>query len=329
MNSEYLMDYLDWPDLVRAALSTEPANAEPLRKPPEGVAVLGMGGSGIVGDVLQSMSAERFDAPLVVIKDFRLPRWVDRDWLVLAVSYSGDTMETLTCLQEALSRGVKAAVVASGGMMMELSVSNRLPHFRIPPGRTPRSSFPALLLGALKLLSKLGVELEGMDAHELLKSLEGSDALKAGGELADRLHGRMPVFISNVRYYPLALRAKDEFNENAKTVAKAEVYPEGFHNDVVGWEGWFGPVSAVIFREVGDYTLGFLEELLKSAGVSLTVYEISGDYVSNIIKWSQILGIASVETALRRGLNPRETKHIARYKEFLRKCGRTKPLGQG
>ncbi len=315
---EFLREYLDWSDLIKMTLAAEPLNAEPLSVAPKGIVVLGMGGSGIVGDVLYSLSTERLETPLTVVKDFRLPRWVDDGWLTLAVSYSGNTVETLACVDEALKRGSQVVVVASGGKLTELSMLKRLPYFRVPSGRTPRSSFPALLLGAVKLLSSLGINLREASELDVVEVFKSEEALKLGDELAGKLLSRLPVFISATKYYPLALRAKDEFNENTKTIAKAEVYPEGFHNDVVGWEGWRDPVSAVIFKERGDRTLEFLKELLAEAGVDTHTYELDGGYLQNVIRWSQVVGIASVNLALRLGIDPKETRFIAKYKEFLR-----------
>ncbi|MEM1703440.1 MAG: SIS domain-containing protein, partial [Zestosphaera sp.] len=95
-------------------------------------------------------------------------------------------------------------------------------------------------------------------------------------------------------------------------------YPEGFHNDIVGWEAWFGSFSVVLFKESNNIILEFLRETLLSAGLEVITYELSNAYVEEIIKWSQVVGIASVAVAMKRGLNPKETKHIREYKEFIK-----------
>ncbi len=317
--TQFLREYLDWTLLIKEVGRTDPANARSLRDVVEGILITGMGGSGIVGDVIYSLSSEKLEIPVVLVKDFRVPRWVGRGWLAVAVSYSGETIETLTCLNEVSRRGAQAAVVASGGKMIELAEERKLPYIRVPPNRTPRSSFPALLLATLKILKSLGIDLGTPLEEQVIEFLKREDVLRLGRELAEKLTGKIPVFMSSTKYYPLALRAKDEFNENAKTPAKTEVYPEGFHNDVVGWEAWFGPFSVVIFKEVGNTTLEFLKETLLGAGLEVTTYELSNAYVEEVIRWSQVVGIASVITAEKRGLDPKETKHIAKYKEFVKR----------
>jgi len=317
--NQFLREYLDWTLLIEEVGRTDPANARSLRDVVEGILITGMGGSGIVGDVIYSLSSEKLEIPVVLVKDFRVPRWVGRGWLAVAVSYSGETIETLTCLNEVIRRGAQAAVVASGGKMIELAEERKLPYIRVPPNRTPRSSFPALLLATLKILKSLGIDLGTPLEEQVIEFLKREDALRLGRELAEKLTGKIPVFMSSTKYYPLALRAKDEFNENAKTPAKTEVYPEGFHNDVVGWEAWFGPFSVVIFKEVGNTTLEFLKETLLGTGLEVATYELSNAYVEEVIRWSQVVGIASVITAEKRGLDPKETKHIAKYKEFVKR----------
>lgn len=317
-SNHFLKEYLDWAQLIEEIEEVKPVNTTPLREGVEGILIVGMGGSGIVGDVIYSLSSEVLEIPVTLVKDFQVPKWVGKNWLSVAVSYSGDTVETLTCLNEVIRRGAQVAVVASGGEMIRLAESRKLPYVVVPPSRTPRSSFPALLLGTLKLLKSLGIDLGTPQEKQLAEFLRREDTSRLGYELADRLVDKIPVFISSSKYYPLALRAKDEFNENAKVPAKVETYPEGFHNDIVGWEAWFGPFSIVLFKEHDNKILEFLKETLLSAGLEVITYELSRAYIEEMIKWSHVVGITSVVVAMRRGLNPRETKHIRKYKDFIK-----------
>ncbi|MFN3268136.1 MAG: bifunctional phosphoglucose/phosphomannose isomerase [Zestosphaera sp.] len=324
--NQFLKEYLDWTQLIEEIDLVEPVNTAPLKEGIEGLLIIGMGGSGIVGDVIYSLSSEILEAPVTLVKDFHVPRWVGRGWLTIAVSYSGNTVETLTCLNEVIRRGSQVAVVASGGEMIRLAEERKLSYVTVPSGRTPRSSFPALLLATLKILKSFGIDLGVPRGKQLAEFLRSEDTLKLGYELSERLLGKIPVFVSSTRYYPLALRAKDEFNENTKIPAKVEIYPEGFHNDIVGWEAWFGPFSIIIFREENNVVLEFLRETLLSAGLEVITYELSNSYVHEVIKWSQVVGIASVVLAMKRGLDPRETKHIRKYKEFIKQNISLTPL---
>ena len=316
--SEFLSMYLNWFSQATQALEREVEGR--LWEPPyDGLVVVGMGGSGIVGDIVHALSMDRLDAPVAVVKDFLLPKWVGNGWLMIAISYSGNTLETLLAVKEGLRRGVKIATVASGGKLTEVAVSKNLPHVQVESGYAPRSAFPALLLSTLKLLDALGFKLhEGLRSSiEVLRDVKGAEVVAE--EVIRAVAGRIPFFIASTRYYPLAVRAKNEFNENAKVLAKAEVVPEWGHNDIVGWEGWKEPIAAVVFREAGNELMKFVAEHLRDSGVPVKEFEVEGsDYVGDILRWSQVLGIASVKLALELGVDPRETKSISKYKMFLK-----------
>ena len=314
----FLKEYLEWYEQAINAYGAGVAGRR-YEPPYRGIALIGMGGSGIVNDIIYSITYAELEVPVVVIKDFNLPRWVGRGWLVVAVSYSGNTVETLLAVKEALGRGCCVATVSSGGDLARVSRSEGIPHVVIEGGRTPRSSLPSLLVSTLRLLEELGVHtsVDVLKDIEVLKDVEGS--LRAAEDLANALRGVYPFFIANTRYLPLALRAKNEFNENAKALAKAAALPEWGHNDVVGWEGRKDGVAAVIFREPGDDLMGFAAELLRGVGARVVDVVLSeGGYVRNVLKYSQVVGIASVLRALSEGLDPVKTVTIARYRGFLK-----------
>ncbi len=311
-----MREYLDWDVLIKSSLDQEPQNITQ-HIDVEGLVVAGMGGSGIVGDVLYVESLSRFKKPLIVVKDFKLPKYVSKQWLLLAISYSGNTTETLEIVRKAFEKGVKIGVVTSGGTLLKIAVEKKLPYFKVPSGRTPRTSFPTLLIGALKLLRSLGIDTYVLSYDIINKLMRKEELLKVASEIASFVGSNIPVFISDNDYYPLALRAKDEFNENAKVIGKVEVYPEGFHNDIVGWEIPKEGLTALIFRKSNDKAMDFLIKYLTESLVNTYVITLDDELIPNIIKWSQALGVASVTHALQRSVNPKETKSIQRYKEFI------------
>jgi len=316
--SEFLSEYLNWFNQATRALNYEIKGG--LWEPPyDGLVIAGMGGSGIVGDVVYVLSSEQLSIPVTVIKDHALPKWVKGNWLMIAVSYSGNTLETLLAVKEGLSRGIKVAAVASGGKLADLAASKGLPYVQVDSGYAPRSAFPALLISTLRLLDALGLKL----CEDLRKPIEVLRDSRVAEEVAEEVIkavvGRIPFFIASTRYYPLAVRAKNEFNENTKILAKAEVVPEWGHNDIVGWEGWREPIAAVVFREGDNELMRFVAEHLRDSGVPVKEFEVEGsNYVGDILKWSQVVGVASVKLAIELGINPRETKSISKYKAFLK-----------
>lgn len=318
--TSYISYYLDWHHLAVKTLEADIINAKKLI-PAKGIAIAGMGGSGIAADVIYELLKHDSNIPITIVKDFDLPAWIDNEWVVLAISYSGNTLETLSVVNESLNKGAKVVSVTSGGKLAEISIEKKLPLLLIEAGRAPRASFPALLLGSLKVLATagFGVDLDRVTG-ELDKLRRVNKAQEIAEKLATFLHDKIPVFVTDQHHYPLALRAKDEFNENAKMLALTHVYPESAHNDIVAWEKWIGPIATVVLRESGNEILKYVSEYMREVGVP--VYEIVIDdvseYVSRILWWSLVIGLASVKLAEIRNVDPEETESIRRYKQFVR-----------
>ncbi len=312
--------YTDWRSLAERTFSTEVENPRG-REKYGGIALTGMGGSGIIGDVIHVLAFDSSDIPTVVVKDFSLPKFVKDDWLVLAISYSGNTKETLSTVYEALSRGCDVAGVSSGGKLAEIAREKGLTYLQVESGRVPRASMPALLIGALKVLRAKGMNFPLPSSEGLTKLGEIGEAEALAEDITERLAGRVPVFLSDVRHYPLAVRAKNEFNENAKIPAKVEVLPEWGHNDIVGWEKWLGPFTAIVLElGEGDKLMKFAAAYLRDVGVPVKelVMSDSMTYVDRVLWYSLVLGLASLKLAEIRGVDPGVTESISRYKAFLK-----------
>jgi glucose/mannose-6-phosphate isomerase len=314
--------YLDWEELAKSIIASEVDNLGNFRGLTyDGLALAGMGGSGIACDVIYSELKNALSIPITIVKDFTLPYWVRKGWLVIAISYSGNTLETLSLVDEAIRRGAAVAAVSSDGSLIKKCDESKLPYIKIPEGRAPRTSFPALVGGVVKLLHELKIYDfldEFKDGLHALRNID--EAERASEELSDFLEGTIPVFISDQDHYPLALRAKDEINENAKTPSLVHIYPESAHNDIVSWDGWFGPLSAVIL-DTGNSVLGYIGSYIMRAGVPTKIIKLThlSNYFGRALWWSQVIGLTSVRLAWRRGIDPEKTKAIAEYKEFLRK----------
>jgi glucose/mannose-6-phosphate isomerase len=316
---DILVEYINWRRQLELALRNSRTSNPTRLGSVDGIVFTGMGGSGIVGDVLAEYLKEATELPVAVVKSYRLPRYVRRGWLAVAISYSGNTLETLNAAREALRRGSSVAVIASGGRLLELAKELRLPYVAVEPGLLPRVAFPSLLVGAsvlLRDLLDLGLELSG--GLRVLEDLEG--VLKLSERLAAFLKGGIPVFVATEELYPLALRAKNEFNENAKVVCKVEVVPEWGHNDIVGWEGVSGVFKVVVFRYGSNELTDFAARYIARLGHEVEVVDVSrGGYIESILYGSWLVGLASVILGRSLGVDPSETRSIGVYKEFLAK----------
>jgi glucose/mannose-6-phosphate isomerase len=223
---------------------------------PRAVVVLGMGGSGIAGDVLAALVGPRAPVPLCTVRDYTLPTWVGAADLVLAVSCSGRTEETLATFAEAARRG--ARLVAVGGAnspLADLAKNARAIFVPAPGGRQPRASLWSLAVPLLCVANALDLLAIYPDAFEAAaRRLEeraqqcrpGSEAfVNPAKSLALALHGAIPVvWGTNSVSAVTALRFACQLNENAKTPAVSGSLPEAAHNQVVALDGPFGAGAA-------------------------------------------------------------------------------------
>ncbi len=211
---------------------------------PNGVAVCGMGGSAIGGDVVRAC-LDGLPVPFQVVRGYELPAWVSERTLVFAVSYSGNTEETLACLARALARGCRPVCVASGGRLTELAGRHGLPLVAVPAGLQPRASigFLSTPIGAALEVAGLapGFDEQVAEAIEVTLELraelapEVADNDNEAKTVARRLLNCLPVVYGAGVTAPAARRWKGQLNENAKTPAFFNELPELDHNELAGW----------------------------------------------------------------------------------------------
>lgn len=231
----------------RAAGEALPARLDPPAAAGwNGAVICGMGGSAIGGDVVVA-TADGLRVPCEVVRGYALPAWVDTGTLVVAVSYSGDTEETLSCFEEACARGCRPVCVASGGTLAARASDLQLPRARLPGGMQPRSALGLLSATIAKVLEGAGLvggyhtqidetaALLAVMAEELAPPVPDGD--NPAKRLARRLHGRTPVLYGAGVAAVAARRFKCELNEYADVHAFWAELPEMNHNEFVGWSG--------------------------------------------------------------------------------------------
>ena len=210
----------------------------------ERVFLAGMGGSAIAGDIFRSWATNRARLPIQVVRDYRLPSYATPGDVLVAVSYSGTTEETLAATAQAVKLGCRIVAVTSGGRLAALVQEAGGPTIRVPPGLPPRGAF-GLLFGILAAVGEEWVygdlrgELERAVVH--LKDLRGRLgpsvplATNRAKAHAKRLRNRTPVVYAAPPLTAVAKRWQTQLNENAKVLAFASEFPEADHNEIVGW----------------------------------------------------------------------------------------------
>jgi glucose/mannose-6-phosphate isomerase len=226
----------------------------------------GMGGSGVAGDVVRALYVDRLAVPITVCRGYSVPESCGRDTLVIAVSFSGDTEETVAAYVDAVSRGARVVTIAGEGELASLSEADDVA--RVPsPGdiSMPRAALGFLSGAAIGVLDAVGLvppASEGVDeASGHLRQFAGSlgpDRPAEANEakaLASWIHGRTPIIWgSEGLSEAAAVRWKAQCNENAKVPAFWGVIPEIDHNEVEGWAGDAGRAyAAIVLRHRGEH----------------------------------------------------------------------------
>lgn len=315
------------------------AEGLPLADGVDSVVVLGMGGSGVSGDVVQAIVEPRLPVPFRVIKTYGpLPEWIGRNTLVFAVSYSGSTEETLAAMQEAHDRGARLVAISSGGPLAEMAVEGGSAHVAIPAGLQPRASLGYLTLPILAVMEKLGLLIGiGDDIDEAIEVL---------GDLAERCHRSQPTHKNPAKdlahklmhKVPIvygghglaavaAMRFKCDLNEYGKIPAFWNFFPELNHNEIVGWSGLTDLTkenfTIVFIRDEDEHpriALRFeiTKKLIgKSAADVIEVTPEGKSPLARILSLILITQLAAIYTGLQYGVDPGPVEVIQKLKSQL------------
>jgi len=234
-----------------------------VRLAPQAVVIAGMGASATGGDLLRLYLFGQSRVPVFVFRDFRLPVFIGRGSLVVVSSYSGDTEEALSCLDDAEGKGADVVCVTSGGKLLREAHSRSIPHVVLPKGFPPRASLGYSFSALLALAHKVGLcpdptaELRECAQHlDEISTIYSSDAQdNIASRLAADLGARIPIICSSGALDAVGLRWKNQFCENSKRLAFVSILPEGNHNDVMGWEGSSSAIDAgiVVLRTTDEH----------------------------------------------------------------------------
>lgn len=306
----------------------------------DAIVVLGMGGSGVAGDVVQAVVEPRLPVPLRTIKSYGpIPDWVGRNSLVFAVSYSGSTEETLAAVDTVAARGARIVTVSSGGPLAALAASKGLAHAGIPTGLQPRASLGYLSLPILAVLTEMGLVPDMQaDVDEAVKVLselasrchrERPTAENPAKDLAARIKDRVPVVYGG---YGLgataAYRFKCDLNEYGKTPAFWNEIPELDHNEIVGWNKLDTLTSdrfvAILLREPGEHERVALRfeitrRLIESRFVEFVEVSSEGDSVlARLLSLIFVTQLASIYVGLAYDEDPGPVEVLMQLKQELK-----------
>lgn len=306
---------------------------------PENIIVAGMGGSAIGGELLKDWARDKAQVPIEVSRAYSLPAYANERSLVLVMSYSGETEESLSSFLDALKKRCMVFCVSSGGSLLEFAEKLGVPYLRVPSGMPPRAALPYLLVSLLETVEKAGVVSgvsgELSEATKILERISGALApekpvtVNFAKTLASGVSGSVPVVYGFGVFRSVAQRFKQQFNENSKMPSKWEFFSELNHNEIVGWEKageLAGCFSTIFIRDKNESEairsrIETTKTLMPSGSKMFEVWSQGKCKLARMLSTVCVGDFTSVYLALLRGVDPTPVETISLLKEKVRLVG--------
>ncbi len=304
----------------------------------EQIVVAGMGGSALAAVLAKAWLKNELTIPLEVVRTYDLPAYVDEHTLVIASSYSGNTEETLSGLEEAIQRKAQIAIIASGGKLKTAAEEKAIAHVALPDSLQPRMAVIYNLRALLALFAHFGVtSTEKFDEiakaatwlHEETRQWETSVSVakNEAKQLALLTVGKTPVFYAGSLMFPVAYKWKISWNENAKNVAFCNELPEFNHNEFIGWSSHPVNKPFVILDLVSNLEhprilkrFEITDRLLSGKRPKANTIKLKGDTAIKQYLWASILAdFTSIYVAILNGVDPTPVDLVEKLKHELAK----------
>jgi glucose/mannose-6-phosphate isomerase len=307
----------------------------PLASDIDNIVAIGMGGSGIAGDILQAIAAPVMSVPVTVVKSYVVPAFVGDRTLAIVVSFSGDTEETLEAASQAKEKGAHLLVVTSGGALLDLASEWGCPCYLIDKSiPMPRAAVGAVSIPPLIALNQMGLifgieeEIERTIRQLTLRRNSFTQDGDITEQVAEKVSGSIPLIYGGGDIGPVAaLRWKNQVNENAKLPSFSNAMPELCHNEIAGWSGIGGSqnsnISIIHLRHAHEHpqlTRRFEFNRGAAVGVEGKVFDVEASGEGKLAQLFDLILLGdqvSLRMAAIRGEDPGPIEILIRLKEYL------------
>lgn len=300
-----------------------------------GIVVTGMGGSPLAALLAKVWLRDCIKIPFEIIRGYDLPSWVGRHTLVIATSYSGNTEETLSALEQAEHCEAQLGIIAAGGKLIDIATGYDVAHVALPTGIQPRMTVIYNLQALVALLENFGVihgkqreiaELSGWLGRETAYwKADVPTHENYAKQLAEKAVGKTPVIYGGALTAPLAYKWKISWNENAKNTAFWNEYPEFNHNEFIGWTSHPVEKPFVIFDLVSSFEhpqilkrFKISDKLLSGKRPKATTVHLEGETILAQLLWGAILAdFVSIYVGILNGVDPTPVELVEKLKREL------------
>lgn len=288
----------------------------------------GMGGSGAIGDLFSSILSKT-NIHVSLVKGYLLPKTVDSNTLVVTISVSGNTVETLTVLDSANKQNCKLIAFSSGGKMEQFCIRKKIEFRKIEKIHSPRASYANYVYTILRTLNSI-IPIDKHDVSESLATLKKiSKTINSSNLSKTNESFWIAKWISGIPmiYYPWGLQAaavrfKSSLQENAKSHAIIEDVLEASHNGIVSWEKP-SSVKPILLEGYDDYIKTkerwkIVKEFFQKNSIDyLEVLTPKGSILTKLMWLIYVLDYASIYRAILSGVDPSPVKSITFIKKRL------------
>jgi len=291
------------------------------------VLICGLGGSGIGGSIVAELVVANANVPINVTKGYFIPAYVNENTLVIVSSYSGNTEETLNCMELAMAKKSKIVAITSGGKVEEKCKANKFDCIIVPGGMPPRSCLGYSLTQLFFVLSyhKIISDSFRTDLKKSIQliNIESEAIIAEAKQVAEKLNGKLPVIYATTYNEGVAIRFRQQLNENSKVLCWHHIIPEMNHNELVGWTQKNDNLSVVIFLDKDEYTRNLArvdinKEVIKKYASSITeIYSKGNSTIEKAIYFIHLGDWISVLLAEMRQVDATEVNVINHLKSKL------------
>ena len=295
------------------------------------VIITGMGGSAIGGEMIASLFKKESRVPIIVNRGYELPSFAGKETLLIAVSYSGNTEETLSCFKEAINNECKTISISSGGKLERMAEHADF-HIKIPAGMQPRAALAYLLFPQIEILGKAGI-IKKVDVSGVKKTLSAMrDRMKKDVPSAENPAKRIAMRIEGTAIIyghgfmeAAATRWRQQLNENAKMMAFDFGVPEANHNELMAWEGIEesnGLITCIFLRHENESEqikkrFDFMKKIYEKYADGVEIFADGGDEISRLMSVVYMGDYVSNYCALLRDIDPTPVSLIQKLKKKL------------
>ncbi|MCX8080758.1 MAG: bifunctional phosphoglucose/phosphomannose isomerase [Bacteroidia bacterium] len=247
----------DFPSHLREAVREADKHKTPRLASPEMMVVAGMGGSGIAAKIVFDILQDEILVPCFVYSGYSFPSFLNKKSRVVLSSYSGNTEETLKFYDRIKEKNISYAAVTSGGKLLELAKKDKAELALLPAGFPPRACLGYSMVRLLGMLAGYKLcdwsHLKKIESAARFLELEQDDIRDKAYKMARRLFRKIPVIYALGKTEGIAIRLRQQINENAKMLCWHHVFPEMNHNELVGWKMKNEEVGVIALRSNYDY----------------------------------------------------------------------------